>query len=399
MPRNFVKWLPALIVPVAVIAGVVVLPMQAGASAQLPTKSAKDVLLLIAASHHSAFSASVQSTSDLGLPQLSLSTGMSQSMIDSMSSMVPKGMADFVPKGASTSALTSALELVGTSHTARLYVDSRSSVAAGKIRIQLEDKLAERNIVSNGTDAWSFDSNTNTATHIAIPAGSAATVTAKARAAATALGVDLTNPAAIAAELLTHLDATTRVSVGSDSTVAGRSAYELVLTPKSASTLVASVTIAVDSKTGLPLKVTVLAKGHKSPAFEVGLTAVDFTPPAASLFTFTPPAGSTIVEQKLPALPAAGTGLEQSNLGSLASALPTVTGTGWGSIVEFSALTVPAELKNNPLIAQVSTAVPGGRALSTALLSVLLTSDGRVLIGAVPVSALQTAASSTASPQ
>lgn len=399
MPRNIVKWLPALVVPAAVIAGVIVLPMQAGAAPQLPTKSAKDVLLMIAASRDSAFSGTVVSTSDLGLPQLSLSTGMSQSMIDSMSSMVPKGMESFVPKGASTSGLASALELAGGSHTARIFVDSRNSHASGKIRVQLEDKLAERNVVSNGTDAWSFDSNSNTATHLTIPTGSTTAAKARVTAAATALGVDLTNPSTLATEFLARIDPSTRVSVGSDSIVAGRSAYELVLTPKTSGTLVGSVDIAVDSKTGLPLKVSVLARGQKAPAFEVALTSVDFTAPSANVFAFTPPAGAKIVEQKLPQLPATISGLDQSSLGSLVSGLPKVTGTGWDSIVEISAVSVPAELKNNPLITQVSTAVTGGRALSTALATIYFASDGRILIGSVPLSALEIAASSSATPQ
>jgi hypothetical protein len=44
------------------------------------------------------------------------------------------------------------------------------------------------------------------------------------------------------------------------------------------------------------------------------------------------------------------------------------------------------------LYSQATTAVSGGRVLSTSLVSVLLTDDGRVFAGAVPASALQSAA-------
>jgi len=390
VPRNIVKWLPAIVVPVVVVAGVIVLPLQAGAAAPLPDRSAKQVLLMVAGSAGTDFSGTVQSTSDLGLPALSLSTGMSQSMIDSMSASVPKGMQDFVPKGASSSALTSALGLVSGSHTARVLVDS-SKVAGDpqKVRIQLEDKLAERNLVSNGTDAWSYDSQTNTATHAAIPADLANSLKSKLSGINAAVGVDVSNPAELAKELLDRAGPSTTVSVGTDRTVAGRSAYSLVLTPKSSRTLVASVSIDVDSQTGLPLEVTVLAKGQKSPALQVGFSAVEFSTPDASVFTFTPPVGATVVEQKLPQDTATG---DKKSLSSLVADIPTITGTGWGSIAEFAATSVPKEISDNALLAQIATTVTGGRALSTSLVNVFIATDGRVFVGSVPLAQLQAAA-------
>lgn len=390
MPRNIVKWLPAIVVPAIVVAGVIVLPLQAGAAAPLPERSAKQVLTMVANSAGTDFSGTVQSTSDLGLPALSLSTGMSQSMIDSMSASVPKGMEDFVPKGASSSALTSALGLISGSHTARVFVDS-SKVAGDpqKARVQLEDKLAERNLVSDGTDVWSYDSQTNTATHAKIPADLTSSVKAKLSGLNAAVGVDVSNPSELAKELLDRADPSTTISVGTDRTVAGRSAYSLVLTPKSSSTLVESISIDVDSQTGLPLEVTVLAKGQKSPALQVGFSAVEFSTPDASIFTFTPPVGATVVEQKLPQESATG---EKKSLSSLVDDIPTITGTGWSSIAGFAATSVPKELSDNALLAQIATKVTGGRALSTSLVNVFIATDGRVFVGSVPVAELQLAA-------
>jgi hypothetical protein len=53
---------------------------------------------------------------------------------------------------------------------------------------------------------------------------------------------------------------------------------------------------------------------------------------------------------------------------------------------------VPARALDDPLVGELTQQVDGGRALSTSLVSVLVTADGRVLAGAVPVSALQSAA-------
>ena len=390
MPRNIVKWLPAIVVPAIVAAGVIVLPLQAGAAAPLPNRSAKQVLLMVANSAGTDFSGTVQSTSDLGLPALSLSTGMSQSMIDSMSASVPKGMEDFVPKGASSSALTTALGLVSGSHTARVFVDG-SKVAGDpqKLRVQLEGQLAERNLVSNGTDVWSYDSQTNTATHAAIPADLTSSLKSKLSGITAAVGVDVSNPSELAKELLDRADPSTNISVGTDRTVAGHSTYSLVLTPKSSRTLVASVSIDVDSQTGLPLEVTVLAKGQKSPALQVGFSAVEFSTPDASVFTFTPPVGATVVEQKVPQDTATG---EKKTLSSLVAEIPTITGTGWGSIAEFAATSVPKEISDNALLAQIATKVSGGRALSTSLVNVFIATDGRVFVGSVPLAQLQLAA-------
>ena len=387
MSRNIVKWLPAIVVPAIVVAGVIVLPLQAGAAAQLPEKSAKQILVMVAGSAGTDFSGTVQSTSDLGLPALSLSTGMSQSMIDSMSASVPKGMEDFVPKGASTSAVSSALGLLGGSHTARIFVDS-SKTGPQKVRLQIEDRLAERNLVSNGTDAWSYDSQTNTATHAAVPSSVGPALKSKIAAIDAALGADLSNPSDLAKKLLDRIGSSTNVTVGSDSRVAGRSAYELLLTPKSTGTLVASVAVDVDSQTGLPLKVTVLAKGQKAPALQVGFSAIEFSTPNADVFNFTPPAGAAVVEQKMPQ----STDKKQS-LDALVADIPTFTGTGWDSVAEIAAASVPAGLTDNPIVSQLATKVTGGRVLSTSLLNVFLATDGRIFIGSVPLAQLQLAAS------
>ena len=65
---------------------------------------------------------------------------------------------------------------------------------------------------------------------------------------------------------------------------------------------------------------------------------------------------------------------------------------GWATIVSLPAGTVPAHALNDPLVGELTQSVGGGRALSTSLVSVLITADGRVFAGSVPVSALQSAA-------
>jgi hypothetical protein len=74
------------------------------------------------------------------------------------------------------------------------------------------------------------------------------------------------------------------------------------------------------------------------------------------------------------------------------SAKPTVTGSGWTTVVELPTGKLPKSITGDSLFGELTTAVPGGRALQTSLVSVLFTDDGRVLAGAVPVAALEAAA-------
>lgn len=349
MKHRLVRWLPAIVVPVAIAAGAIALPLSAGA-ADLPVKSPADVLRLVASSDTKAFSGTVEQRSDLGLPSLPKTTGGS---------------------GADNSA-ASTLELLMGDHTAKVFVDGPT-----KVRVQVLDQLAERDAIRNGSDVWLYQSSDESVTHVTVPEH------AKAGEAAPARDPSATTPQALAERFLAAVDPTTKVSLGANTKVAGRDAYDLVLTPRTTATLVGSVTIAVDGRTGLPLRVQVTARGASAPAFEAGFTS--FTPgaPDASVFSFTPPKGAKVTEQSpKPGVHSAGATHPK----------PTVTATGWSAIVSLPAGTVSARALADPLVGELTQSVAGGRALSTSLVSVLVTSDGRVLAGAVPVSALESAA-------
>ncbi|TFD52486.1 DUF2092 domain-containing protein [Cryobacterium sp. Hh11] len=374
--RNSLRWLPAFVVPAVVLAAVIAVPLQAGATVDLPDKTPEQVLLLVNDSTVSAFSGTVEQSADLGLPSLDLSAGMSETMTGAL----PEGNDSVIPLG-----VTTALELLSGSHEFRVYVGGES-----QSRVQIKDRMAERDVVHNGGDIWLYDSSTNAATHLSLDLE--ATAQAKSAELQSQLPTDLATPAQLAERFLGELDPSTTVSVGTDARVAGRSVYELVLTPKTTETLVASVSIAVDSETGLPLQVTVLAQGQSAPAFQVGFTAIDFAAPNADLFAFTPPATATVTEQAMPAPTEGANGDQPGDHSPAAGQVPVVTGTGWSTIVEVPAAAVPAELSANPMLDQLTTAVDGGRAVTTSLVTLFLSNDGRVFAGAVPLAALQAAA-------
>jgi hypothetical protein len=204
-----------------------------------------------------------------------------------------------------------------------------------------------------------------------------------------AAGGTVTTPGDLATKLLSSLDPTTAVSLGDPIRVAGRTAYDLVVSPKSTDTLVGSISIAVDSETGLPLSVDVSARGQKAPAFTVGFTQIDLAAPDASLFSFTPPAGSKVTEKTHPT-DGAKPGTATPKTGA---AKPTVMGTGWDAVLSMPAGQSLGSLTSSPLNAKLTTPVAGGHVFHTSLANVLLTDDGRVFAGSVPVAKLQAAAS------
>ena len=350
MSRTWLKWMPAVAVPAVIVAGVLAVPLQAGAAVDLPDKSPQDVLELAAGSTVDTFTGTLEQSSELGLPELP-STG-----------------------DAGTAEFADALDLLTGDHTVRVYQNG-----AEQSRVQVQDTMSERNLIRNGTDVWLYDSADNTAVHTTLPGDAAAT--------AEPTGPGYT-PSELADKFLAEVTPSTEVSLAENTQVAGRDAYELVLTPNTDNTLVGSVSIAVDAETGLPLRVRVEALDATEPAISVAFTTLSLEAPPADLFTFTPPAGATVTEETLPTTDAAAhpEGAESG---------VTVLGTGWDAVVALPAgedAAALAELTASPLYNQVTDAVDGGRALSSTLVSVLITDDGRVFAGSVPVERLLAAA-------
>ncbi|MFJ4221115.1 outer membrane lipoprotein carrier protein LolA [Curtobacterium luteum] len=348
-------WLPAVIAPV-VVAGAVAAPMIANA-ASTPIAgadpSAADVIASVAESSDAQYSGKLEQTSDLGLPELPSGSGASSLQGDA----------------------SDALSMLTTSHTARLFVDG-----ADKQRVQVTTQLAEQDLVRNGSDVWTWDSKEREATHVTLPANASAPHDGTA------------TPAELARQAISAITPSTSVSKPTSTSVAGHDAWSITLSPKSSDTLVGSVQLAVDQQTGLPLRVTVAAKGQSTPAFQVGFTSLDYGAPAARLFDFTPPSGAEVTTKDLSA---EGHHRDGGHRGDHTGSGIATTGSGWDTIAELPAGTADTSSLGTDatgLLDQLTRQVDGGRAVQTSLVSVYLTDDGRVFAGAVPVSALVAAA-------
>lgn len=391
--------LPAIGVPVAIAVAVLV-PMQANAAVDLPDKTVEELVDFARSSDVEALSGTIEQRSELGLPDLSALTGGGGA-----------GASSDDPDAAASAGLDDLLSLVTGSYDARVYLDGDNA------RLQVLDRMAERNVYLSPGEVWFIDSETQTATRLSLPEGTdLEQLKADAEAQAQAELPDaesLPTPQEVLDRALERLDGTTEVSVGTDGRVAGRDAYELVLEPRTPDTLVGEIRVAIDGENGAALAASVTARGASDSAYSVGFRDVAFQAPDASVFAFEPADGFTVTEQVVP-IPTAEE-LEQWKAEAQAKAdgaasdvpAPVVHGEGWTTVVELetdAALAAFAEraadgsgdaatsaeqlAEASALLEALTQPVDGGRVLQTSLVTVLFTDDGRVLAGSVPADRL-----------
>jgi outer membrane lipoprotein-sorting protein len=255
-------------------------------------------------------------------------------------------------------------------------------------------------VIRNGQDVWVWDSQAKTAKHYVVPQRSDAAKSKTGSGMPSAKDLP-TSPQAAADQALAAIGASTEVTTSGTAKVAGRSAYELVLTPKEATSLVAQVRVAIDGTRHVPLRVQVFAKSVADPVFEVAFSSVDFARPDAAQFAFNPPPGTAVTEAAKPDAAKAKTSAPQPKPADM----PTVVGKGWGSvvIVKMPAATAVsgtggttggttggATDKNIAQLMKVVTLLPkvsgswgSGHLMAGTVFSALLTDDGRLVVGAV----------------
>jgi outer membrane lipoprotein-sorting protein len=352
--RPALRWLVPITAGAVIVAGAALGASGATADSGLPARSAADLLAALQEPTTESLSGTVVVTTDLGIPQL-------------------PGMA----------AGTGPASLVSGSHTLRVWADGPT-----RSRVAILGDAEEYVLVRDGDTAWAWSSADQTAVRLNVPA--------KATDPAATVPSDLpTTPQEAADAVLRAIDPSTEVTTTGVGSVAGRSVYELVLTPRQGDTRVARVTVAVDAETNVPLRVQVFSTQIGEPAIEVGFTSVDFATPDASLFAFTPPAGTEVAEK--PSADDAGTSARPP------VDEPTVVGEGWAQVVIATlpadaadaageAGTMPAGMSDVGAALGALPSVTGpwgtGRVLDGTLVSALLTDDGRIAIGAVSPQAL-----------
>ncbi|OIK24912.1 LolA family protein [Streptomyces malaysiense] len=355
----------------------------------LPKVTAQQLINKIAKSDVQQLSGTVKISTDLGLPDLG-----------GLESGLASGMARGSGTGSGSAADPSSrlTELLSGTHTLRVAADGPD-----RQKLSLLEQGAEYSVIHNGKDVWGYDSKSDQVSHGTAPAAG------KDRAEPPATPKDFADQA------LKAVDDTTSVTVDGTAQVAGRDAYKLLIKPRQSGTTVGAISIAVDARTGMPLKFTLTPKSGGAAVLDAGFTQVSFARPAASVFAFTPPKGAKVTERKDGALkegagkdagkPGLGKGLEGMDGAKGregAEGAPKVIGKGWTSIATVDTGAkggLPTGAKGGDLggfLGSLGDKVSGkfgkGTVFSTRLVNVLMTDDGKVYAGAVTKDALVKAA-------
>lgn len=327
----------------------------ATAEPTLPEVGPEKLVESVMTAEPSAFSGTVQVDNAMGLPAL--------------------------PGGAGEDGGGATAMLADGEHTMRVWSDG-----ADRHRVSLPSEAGERTIVHDGSTVWTWDSASRTASRSDVDPAK------KQKLDQHHVQDRPADPAEAAQAFVGTLRESSTVTVDGTASVAGRDAYELVLTPKPTErTVLREVRVAVDAEKRMPLNVVVNTHGSDDPALQVGFSELDMTAPEARLFQFTPPAGATVEEPK-----------GDDKAPEQAQKPPhRKVGDGWDTVMlsrlpeqalqqggEQNRQDGPGGQNIQGLAQQVGTKVSGpwgdGWVVTTKAGSALLTSDGRVAIGAVP---------------
>ncbi|HSZ47842.1 MAG TPA: hypothetical protein VK823_21065 [Streptosporangiaceae bacterium] len=291
------RWaIPAGSVVAVAVVGIAVAAIAGAQSApRLPARSPAQLLALIEqhlTKSPGPLTATVQETSNLGLPAF------------------PVPAASASPSLALPESPTLSLWYLNPQH----------------FRVAVPVRAGETDLRLDGRTMWLWNSKTQTAVKLDLPstknpAGNGLPPGQSGMSAPGGPGAQIPDPASMARQVLAAVGPSTSVTVASSVYVAGRAAYQLSVQPRSSESLVGQILIAIDAQKYVPLRVQVFARGSSAPVYSIGFTSLTFGAPAASNFSFTPPAGAKVERQKIPGLGPAGLlgGLDASAFSAISS--------------------------------------------------------------------------------
>ncbi|OSZ60470.1 DUF2092 domain-containing protein [Streptomyces pharetrae CZA14] len=390
------------VVPVAVVgvaAGTIgLVPALADSgSPDLPKITAEQLIQKIAESDVQRLSGTVKITTDLGLPDLG---GLEGAL---GGAGAPGGEGD----GSAADPSAKLTELATGTHTLRVAADGPD-----RQRLSVLEDAAEYSLIHNGKDVWGYDSASNEVFH------------GTADDAGQHTGESPATPKDFAEQALKAVDDTTSVTVDGTAQVAGRDAYKLLIEPRQSGSTVGAISIAVDAKTGLPLKFTLTPASGGAAVVDAGFTRISYARPDAATFDFTPPKGAKVTEESEAGRPVTpqeekdlAKGLEETfgkgaagSEGAKGAEGPEgmkVIGEGWTSVAVLgTGESIPGGIPGGDEVGgdlggfldslgdRVKGDFGSGTVFKTRLINALITDDGTVYAGAVTKEALVKAAES-----
>jgi outer membrane lipoprotein-sorting protein len=166
-----------------------------------------------------------------------------------------------------------------------------------KLRLELQSDNGDAQIVSDGVNAWVYDSGSHTVYKGKLPQDKQGGASAKAEKAPTLADVQ---------KGLNDLAKSADLSRAIPGDIAGRPAYTVRISPKHDGGLLGAGELAWDAAKGVPLRAAVTAQGSSSPVLELKAEDITYGKVPASDFAIAPPAGAKVVNVDVPSGPPAG---------------------------------------------------------------------------------------------
>lgn len=279
-----------------------------------------------------------------------------------------------------------------------------------QLRAQLLNATSERDLYVNGRTVWLWDSSTMSAMHINVDASTSAHSTAGSRFSAirSKFSAAALDPGTLAKEIMAKVSPYVNITVGQNDYIGGQPVYDLQLVPLESASLIRTINIFVDANNWHVLGVNVVSTSSSTPVLSSEFSAVSFSTPSPSVFSFTPPQGAKVQSKNftvpMGSKPAtSGLGSQRSEVlakrfmsskstpkvATFGSGLTTVVMTAPGS---YQSLLTKVGSKYHSLFAQVLTSYQtpfgSGKVLSTPLFNVMVLPNGQMVAGAVTLNQL-----------
>ena len=237
---------------------------------------------------------------------------LAQALHDALSAQAPPGITARIsftnklfPSGALLGQTGSALE---TGANGRLWASKQGG------RLELQSDAGDVQITWNDTKVTVYDASSNTAYVADLPQ--------RTHPASGTSVPTLDRISTFLGKLATHWT----VSGAQPSNVGGQEAYTVTVTPRESGGLLGSAQLAWDALHGVPLKISVYARGSSSPTLSLEAKDLGFGPVPSSDIAVTPPAGAKVVDLSQHTAPAGSHGTAVTGLAAVEAAAPfTVT--------------------------------------------------------------------------
>ncbi len=159
-----------------------------------------------------------------------------------------------------------------------------------KLRLELQTDNGDAQIVSDGVNAWVYDSGSHTVYRGKLPQDKKPADKADGK---------LPTLAEVQ-KSLTELAKTADLSRATPGNVAGRPAYTVRISPKHDGGLLGAGALAWDAAKGVPLRAAVYAQGSNTPVLELKAEHIGYGKVPASAFAVSPPADAKVVNVDVP---------------------------------------------------------------------------------------------------